>query len=61
MTTLAISEVIVPANIEDFYVDEQKTDKLRYVETCPECGMDSIYRVGRCATCSFCGWSACSL
>lgn len=52
---------IIPAEVEDFYVKEDELSEIKYVNECPECGMPALYRVGRCSTCSFCGWSACSL
>lgn len=52
---------IIPAEAEDFYGKEDELSQVVYMDVCPECGMNSLTRAGRCSTCSFCGWSACSL
>ena len=36
---------------------EEKPTVLR----CPECGSEDLIIAGRCATCTDCGWSLCSL
>jgi len=51
----------VPAEIDDFYGKEIFTSSVLVLEECPECGMNSVTRNGRCKTCQFCGWSACSM
>jgi len=52
---------VIPAEIEDFYGNEVEFGPVSYLETCPECGMNSVTRTGRCATCTFCGWSLCNI
>lgn len=51
----------IPANMEDFYGKETHTGVVEYLEECPECGMRSVTVVGRCRTCTFCGYGTCSL
>ena len=51
----------IPAEIDEFYGQAVYTENILYLEECPECGMNAVTRTGRCGTCSFCGWSACSM
>lgn len=56
-----VRKQVVLRETDIFSIRNAELEDLANEDTCPDCGMGHLNRAGRCTTCSYCGWSACSL